>query len=174
MTDSTKGRGSDKLIGAYNRMMERVSDAFKHAGGNASPTLQHAVETAKETAVKLGELTRDEAELIGAYLKRDLHDAATHLAATGSDLSQWLRFDIGLVESRLLDMFAQAADKTKLELLQLTAPPVASNRYHTGEITGPGTLLCAACGKRLHFHVTGRIPPCAECHGTEFKRAVSR
>lgn len=175
MTDSTKqGHDGDKHIRAYNRMMERVNAAFRQAGENALPPLQRTVETAKETAVKLGELTRDEAELIGAYLKRDLHDAAAYLAATGSDLSQWLRFDIRLIENRLLEMFSQAADQTKLELLRLAAPPVSPNRYHTGEITGPGTLQCSTCNKVLHLHATGHIPPCPECHGTVFTRVAPR
>ena len=46
--------------------------------------------------------------------------------------------------------------------------------YHTGEISGPGTLLCVACGTELHLHKTGRIPPCPKCHATQFKRANTR
>ena len=42
--------------------------------------------------------------------------------------------------------------------------------YHTGEITGPGTLVCDNCGEELHFHKPSRIPPCPKCKGTSFHR----
>ena len=42
--------------------------------------------------------------------------------------------------------------------------------YHAGEITGPGTLVCAACGAEVHMHQPGHIPPCPKCHGIQFKR----
>ena len=42
--------------------------------------------------------------------------------------------------------------------------------YHTGEVTGPGTLVCAECGKELHFHKAGHIPPCPGCRGTRYRR----
>ncbi|MES9926605.1 MAG: hypothetical protein ABW158_00685, partial [Candidatus Thiodiazotropha sp. 6PDIVS] len=45
--------------------------------------------------------------------------------------------------------------------------------YHTGEVTGPGTLVCAQCGKEMHFKKTGHIPPCSGCKGTDFQRASS-
>jgi hypothetical protein len=42
--------------------------------------------------------------------------------------------------------------------------------YRTGEITGPGTLVCDNCEERLHFHKAGHIPPCPKCHGVIYHR----
>ena len=43
--------------------------------------------------------------------------------------------------------------------------------YKTGEVTSPGTLTCKGCGKELHFKSTVRIPPCPQCHKTEFRKS---
>jgi NADH pyrophosphatase NudC (nudix superfamily) len=45
-----------------------------------------------------------------------------------------------------------------------------ANEYHTGEITGIGTLFCDNCGHSLHFSKTGHIPPCPHCSHTRFHR----
>ena len=41
--------------------------------------------------------------------------------------------------------------------------------YRTGEITGPGTLLCSECGEQLHFHRPGHIPPCPKCRSNSIR-----
>lgn len=164
----------DKWIRAYERMVERVHAAIRHAGEGRLPSMQRHFDEARDKAVELGELTREEADRIAAYVQRDVEDAAQFLERGSENLSSWLRFDLQLIEERLWEMFAQVADRTSLELAalreQANAPP-ATPAYHTGEITGPGTLQCASCAKRLHFHTTARIPPCPRCHRTAFERA---
>ncbi|MEO5573020.1 MAG: zinc ribbon-containing protein [Gammaproteobacteria bacterium] len=172
----TENNTSEKLVLAYNRMMERVKAALEHAGHDTLPSVQQHIESAKKKAVELGELTREEAEKIGTYVKRDLHDAADYLTVTGKELAAWLRFDMKLVEQRVLDVFSTMVDRTRQELDKLgLRAKVAdesknTNIWHTGEVTGVGTLSCAACGQPMHFHATGRIPPCPKCYATRFRR----
>ncbi len=172
----TENNPSEKLVQAYNRMLERVKAALDHAEQDTLPSIQQHIESAKKKAVELGELTRDEAEKIGIYVRRDLHDAAQYVADTGKELASWLSFDLQLVEQRVLDLFSTMVDKTRLELDKLgLRAKVAdesknTNIWHTGEVTGVGTLSCAACGQPMHFHATGRIPPCPKCYATTFRR----
>ena len=42
--------------------------------------------------------------------------------------------------------------------------------YRTGEVTGPGTLVCDSCGESLRFHATGYIPGCPACGHTVYHR----
>jgi predicted RNA-binding Zn-ribbon protein involved in translation (DUF1610 family) len=164
----------EKQVQAYNRMMERIHDLRAGAARHGAPiSLQYALAQAKETAVKLGELTQQEADLIARYLRQDLEDAGHYLAHTGRELRDWLYVDAKLIEVKLLEMFAQAADQTRLELMQLQERARHAAERHAGEITGIGTLHCAACGQLLHFHTTGHIPPCPKCRGTIFTRAPS-
>jgi len=162
---------NQRLIHAYNRMMEHLKSAFEHIEHEARPALGHLIEVAQQKAVELGELSREEAEKIGIYIQRDIEDAAEYLAGPeAKELSDWFKFDIGLIEERLLELFSSVADKTKLELMVLEERARQAGKYHTGEITGIGTLICTQCGKEIHFHTTGHIPPCPKCHATLFTR----
>ena len=172
MTDQPQNTlQNERLIHAYNRMMERVKLTLDQAEHKTLPLLHDSIEQAKLRAMGLGELSNEEADRVGEYLKRDLQDAGGFLADTGHELRDWLLFDIELIEDRLLDMFSAVADKTRLELLALADRAARASQYHTGEITTLGTLACTDCGELLHFYGTGHIPPCPKCHNTVFVRA---
>jgi Zn finger protein HypA/HybF involved in hydrogenase expression len=171
MTNPDKKAPVDRLTDAYEEMLENVHDAMEETKDNALPGLREYLSDVREKMVEIGELTREEAEQIATYIERDIKDAATYLRETGEQLSQWWRFDVQQVENRLLDMFINVADQTKLELDRLAEQAKGATRYHTGEVTGPGTLICSHCGKALHFKQAGHIPPCPDCKGTEFQRA---
>ena len=170
MTTPDKKAPMDKLTDAYESMLEHVHDAMKQTKENTLPGLREYLSNVREKMVELGELTREEAETIAGYVERDIKDAAAYLAETGEQMSTWWRFDVQQVEDRLLEMFINVADQTKLELEKFREQARAATSYHTGEVTGPGTLVCNDCGKELHFHKTGHIPPCSGCKGTEFRR----
>ncbi len=161
----------EKLVAAYDRMMARVHALLDTAEQQAIPTLQENIEKAKQQAVELKELTQEEAEKVAHYLRRDLHDMATFLKESGQEFSTWFDFDIELIETRLFELFAKVADKTQLALTQLAVQAKLATEYHTGEITGIGTLKCTQCGTLMHFKKTSRIPPCPKCHKTVFVRS---
>ncbi|MDG4598143.1 MAG: hypothetical protein P9F75_21040 [Candidatus Contendobacter sp.] len=176
MTEPTQGK---PLARAYHRMMERVKlrlEELEQAEREALPQLRASIEHAAEKAVELGELTREEARLIGGYLKRDLEDAGQYLADTGRDLGAWLRFDVELLEDRLLDFFQRGVDQSRLEFPTFEAVEggAGSVEYRGGEITGPGTLQCKACGEPMVFHAPAAIAPCPACGGTVFVRVGAR
>lgn len=169
---SENERPDHRLISAYNRMMDRIRSAGEEADREMRPKLAYLVERAKDRAVELGELTREEAERIGDYLRRDIEDAAGYLAGEKSnEIIDWLKLDLEIVEKRLLDLFTGVADQTRFELLELERQARAASEYHTGQITGLGTLQCPECGRTMRFHETARIPPCPGCRGTRFLRA---
>jgi predicted nucleic acid-binding Zn-ribbon protein len=158
---------NERRVRAYNRMMERVKAAVEEAGHD---TLR-AIDAAKEKAIELDELTREEAERIAAYLRRDLQDAGEFLAnRERSEFSQWLHFDLELMEENILNAFLSVADQTKVEWERLAENALHADDYFTGEVIGMGTLECVACGKHMHFKQASPIPPCPACHGTAFRR----
>jgi len=173
MSDNDRST-NEKLVHAYNTMMERVKHAIEEAGEETRPKVAELVSKAQKKAIELGEVTGEEAIKIGDYLKRDLDAAADYLASEETqELIDWLKFDIELIEDRLLEAFLSVADQTKVELLALEARAAHADDYHTGEITGPGTLACTTCGKQINFHKIGHIPPCPKCHATVYKRSQS-
>jgi predicted RNA-binding Zn-ribbon protein involved in translation (DUF1610 family) len=168
MTDDKSTR--EKWLAAYDDMMVRVKTAIEEAEESTLPALRRYIQNARDTAVELEELTREEAEKIAYFLERDLEDAGRHLADSGHELGDWLRFDIGLIEDRLLDALSKAADHTRLEMLQFERDLREGPPYNAGEIAGPGTLVCDSCGGMIRFHATGYIPNCPECGHTVYHR----
>lgn len=170
MTSNQKPGPMERLVDAYSVMLERANEFIEQAEEQAKPAFDNAVERARQTAHDLGELTREESRLVADYLKRDMHDVARHLAESRQELSEWFRFDVKQIESRMWEMFAAAADKTSLELMRLAGMARKQAVYRTGEVTGPGTLACDACGEQVNFDRPGAIPPCPRCHGEVFHR----
>ena len=166
-TDNEKHQpyATDKLIEAYDQMLERAKEFTE-------TTVQKPMEKAMETAIELGELTRDEAERVYMYLRRDMEETAHHLSESGKELRDWFRFDMEQVESRMLETFSRLVDYSRVELARMSGKLKVEETWHTGEISGIGTLACVECGTEIHFHKTGHIPPCPKCHGTIYKRGA--
>ncbi|MCK5524654.1 MAG: zinc ribbon-containing protein [Thiomargarita sp.] len=161
---------TDNLIPAYQKMMTRVEETQKHS---TTKTLQQHIEAAIDRAVELEELSREEAERIGDYLRRDLHDAADFIVKTEQALADWIRFDLELIEERLLEMFSLMVDQTQQELETLAECARQATEWHSGEMTVLGTLFCESCDHVVHFHQPDYIPVCPNCGATRFKRAIN-
>jgi rubrerythrin len=150
-------------------MMTRVEQKHQES---ATTSLQAHIEAAKEQAVALNELSREEAEHIGDYLRRDLQDAAEFIISTEQALTDWMRFDLALVEESLLDMFSLMVDKSRSELDNLAESARLATEWQSGEITALGTLACEKCGHSLRFPKPDYIPACPNCGATRFKREI--
>jgi hypothetical protein len=155
---------------AYETMLERSANEFRKLEKKTGPVLHSLIDNAKEKAVELEELTEEEAAKLASYLKRDLSDAAFYISEHGKELKDWLGFEDSLLAAELLDMFLQAANPSTVEMNELNLELAASLLYKTGEVTGPGALVCDGCGEILHFHKAGHIPPCPRCHKTSYHR----
>lgn len=160
-------------VHGYERMLGQVREAISHWRDDAGPRLHYALTSARDHLVEIGELSRDEAERIAGWLRRDIEEAADYTARSESDLADWLQMDRQLIESWLWDQFSAVADQTRLELKPIETTPGEPAPYHTGEIAGPGTLICRDCGETLRFERAGHIPPCPQCRGSLFTRPVS-
>jgi len=161
----------DVLAKAYEKLYQSAATDM-HKLKDTSVGLKHVLEQAKDKAADLDELTEEDAAKLVEWLQRDLQDAINYLTENGRDLKDWLGFETALLEGELFYMFLDVADKTTVELQQFKND-AEHPEYHTGEITGPGTLTCDECGERLHFYKAGKIPPCPKCHATVFHRSTS-
>ncbi|MBK1644209.1 hypothetical protein CKO25_05985 [Thiocapsa imhoffii] len=173
MSEHDQDKTTDKLVDAYERMLKQAHDTIEKTQEQTGPRLREILEKTRDNMVELGELTREEAHKVSEYIQRDIEDAANYLAETGEDIRDWWRFDLQLIEQRLMDAFAKVADQTSLQLAQWAENARQLSLYQAGEITGPGTLVCDRCGSETHFVKTGRIPPCADCGSLTFKRRAN-
>ena len=170
MTKPTHNDPIDALGAAYEMMYERAAENLYSTEKKSAQLLHKLIDEARDKAVELKELSEDDAAKLADWLKRDLDDTVNYLSETGLELKDWLGFETALLESTMLDLMLKAADKTTVELLTMKDYARQPHAYHTGEITGPGTLVCDQCGEKLHFHRAGKIPPCPKCHATTFHR----
>ena len=170
-------KSASHLISAYNQMMNEMQGAFEQAAAN-DMTLQKALELAKHQAVQLGEVTAEEAYEIGEYIKRDINDAAEYMMESSAEFYDWLLLDIEIIERKVMELFLSVADHTRIELEQFKKTSPLSNQvlaeqipvYKSGEITGPGTLICENCGKVKPFLSSDEISNCERCGHNRFIR----
>ncbi len=107
--------------------------------------------------------------MVRTTVRRDLQALTRYRRQGGTDVKGWLGEAADRLERGLLTLIERAADPALTEWLVWQAE-LERLPYHTGEVTGPGVLVCDQCGERLHFARPARIPPCPKCHGTTFHR----
>ena len=161
-------------------MMQEMRDALEQTEPS-DMSLQKALDMAKHQAVELGVITTDEAHEISEYIKRDINDAAEYMMDSSAEFYDWLMLDIEVIERKVIDLFLSVADHTRIELEQFrrTVPDAGVGAksdekqipvYKSGEITGPGTLICESCGKIKPFLSSDEITDCSQCGHSRFIR----
>lgn len=150
---------------AYDMLLTKALKKAHHSGA----VVHQVIAEIRGDIVALNKFSEDEVDKLETYVKRDLADAAQYLDKTGKELKGWLGFDVALLQQEFWQRFSEAADQTTKVLYQLKLQ-AAIAAYHTGELTGLGTLVCDQCGEKLHFHKPGHIPPCPKCNSTQFHR----
>ncbi|MEY4717507.1 MAG: hypothetical protein RL563_125 [Pseudomonadota bacterium] len=160
--------GDNKLTKAYDDLMEHLYEAMD----GTLHSVADALDAAKEKTSALGGHTQEEINRIADALMRDVEHIATSPApeAENESLSEWLKFDIELLENFALDAFMSIADKTRVKLAALEMDAKQYHPYASGDVTAPGTLTCDGCGKQIAFKSTSVIPECPACKGTAFTR----
>lgn len=153
---------SEKLLNTYHGMIDHIKDLWHSAEEKALPTLSENIEKAADKASELGELTKEEAEKIGGYIKRDLEQAGDYLSEyvekNGPQLKNWIKDELSFAEVEFAEMFANLADKTRIELDALAERARQVGVWHTGEITNVGVLYCQKCDEVLHFKNRDTFP----------------
>ena len=172
MDKSTK----DKLVKAYHQFVEIASesmDVLKEQIDDKKPVVLHALDKAKATIHDLGELSREEAELVREFVLKDLYSAGRVLKEEGREIADWLRMDALYLEDRVLDRISHLGNQTAEELHHIEEMATEFGEWRTGEITGAGTLVCNACGQHIHFDKPGHIPPCPKCGDSHYHRETT-
>lgn len=157
----------DILGRIYENLYEDSVAAFRNSEKKTSETLHVLIDEAGDLIAAAEELTSEQINEVSGYVKRDIDDLALFLSKTGNDLSDWLGFELELLETKVIDQLFEAVDPSTISLLSLKEQAAT---LHTGQITGPGVLTCDACGEQLHYYKAGRIPPCPKCRKTEYHR----
>lgn len=169
--DKTKA-DDERLILGYERLLQRTEHILTSAAARSEDALGQAIDAAREKAIELGELSREEVDKVHEFITRDLYDVGQHLVMEEREIADWLHLSLLVVEKSVLSRFTLLAQAAKLEFKHLKKARQRLGEWHTGEITTIGTLSCKCCGEQVHFNRTARIPPCPKCHATVYERIV--
>lgn len=165
MSDEKQKSEEHADVGLYQKMADRAAELMKEG----RRTLDEALKKSSEEISSGGDYTREQAEKIGSFLRRDLTEVGKKAKQARDSVIEAVephRMVAGVQSglSKLLrtaaDVLSDVADKSEHGL-----------EFKTGEVTSPGTLTCKDCGKEMHFKSTVRIPPCAQCHKTVFRKS---
>ncbi|WP_207063350.1 zinc ribbon-containing protein [Motiliproteus sp. SC1-56] len=177
MSDTSSDRKPDrpehsaKAPEIYNRLLERVYLSVEGLEEKSWPFIKRKIEEAAEVELAAEEMTREEMDLLQAYLKRDLKDLGAFAHKTGEGLAAWLKFDLNVLEQRVADMLGSLADRTRIDYTELQQRlDHGPEDYLAGEVAGVGTLRCLDCGSLVSLHRTAVLEPCHDCGCHYFHR----
>ncbi len=165
MSDEKQKPEEHEDVGLYQKLADRTAEIL----AEGKKTLDGALKKASDEITSGGEYSREQAEKISAYLRRDLSEVGKKaLQARDAVLAavEPHRVVAGM-QSGLAKLLSTAADV----LSELAGKSEQGLEFKTGEVTSPGTLTCKDCGKEMHFKATVRIPPCPQCHKTVFRKS---
>ena len=176
MTAPERSHLSGKALEVYDRMLARVQSRLNELQEASLETLEGEVRKAVEVEYELEEMTREEADLLGEYLQRDLQHLMHFVEETGEGLKEWLQLDIALLEHELSDRLLSVADKTLVDTLELRQKleNQEAGHYISGEVATAGMFQCLNCHHMRCLTATSHLEPCEACGSHYYERVTSR
>lgn len=162
MTEENGQHREQEEVGLYEKLTTRTADLLDEG----KKTFEEALKKAKEELASAGDFSREHADRIGEYVRRDLMDTTRKAGESVKKAVDPQRLAAG-VQSAFSRILSSAAGT----LTELAERSEKSLEYKTGEITSPGTLTCKECSAEMHMTKTTRIPPCPKCHKTFFRKS---
>lgn len=156
---------------AYDRILDRLRGSLDDAGLTTWESLQARIREVVELEMAAEEMTRDELDLLSAYVERDLKSLGYYAHETGEGIAAWLHFDLNVLEQTLIKRLWDLADQTRVqhELLREQLSH-SETEYVAGEVSLPGLFRCSQCGEEQRLLKTSHLQPCARCSAVLFER----
>lgn len=162
MNDQNDKREEQEEVGLYEKLASRTADLLEEG----KKTFDEALKKAKEELSSAGDFSREQADKLGEYVRRDLKENAEKAKEAVIKAVEPQRVAVG-VQSAFTRILTSAAET----LTELAEKSEKALEFKTGEITSPGTLTCKECDAEMHMTKTTRIPPCPKCHKTVFRKS---
>lgn len=155
----------------YDRVLLRLANDLKQNEATSWDLLQEKIRDAVELELAAEEMTRDELDLLNAYLQRDLKRLGYFVHEAGEGLAAWLKFDLNALEYTFAEQLKLIADRTRIDQEELRER-LAHDEHHymAGELATVGTLKCVACEAELVLTKTTKLVECEQCSGRLFER----
>jgi hypothetical protein len=152
----------EQEVGLYEKLATRTADILE----DGKKTIDEALKKAKDEMASAGDYSREQADKIGNYVRRDLMENASKARDAVFKAMEPHRLAAGMQSA-----FSRILTSTAETLSDLAAKAEKNLEYHTGEVTSAGTLTCKGCNGEIHMKRATRIPPCPKCHKTIFRKS---
>jgi len=152
-------------VGFYEKLAARTAELLE----SGRRSLDEALKKAGDELTAAGEFSREQAEKIGGYVRRDLASLAGQAEKARDAVKK--AADPARVAAGAQSVLARILKGAAETLGELAARTEKQLEHRTGEVTSPGTLTCTSCGAEMRFTATVRIPPCPKCHQTLFRKS---
>lgn len=162
MTEQNEPKNEQEEVGLYEKLAARTADLIEEG----KKTFEEALKKAKDELASAGDFSREQADRMGEYVRRDLKQNADKAREAVMKAIEPQRLAAG-AQSAFSRILTSAAET----LSELAERSEKSLEYRTGEITSAGTLTCKECEAEMHMTKTTRIPPCPKCHKTVFRKS---
>lgn len=162
MNDQNDKQDEHEEVGLYEKLASRTADLLDEG----KKTFDEALKKAKEELSNAGDFSREQADKLGEYVRRDLKANADKAKVAVKKAVEPQRLAAGVQSA-----FSRILTTTAETLTELAERSEKTLEYKTGEITSPGTLTCKDCDAEMHMTKTTRIPPCPKCHKTIFRKS---
>ncbi|EXJ09374.1 MULTISPECIES: zinc ribbon-containing protein [Nitrincola] len=160
-----------KMSRIYDRVLDRIRHQLDEAGYQTWESVQATIRDAIELEMAAEEMTRDEIDLLSAYIERDLKQIGYYAHETGEGIAAWLNFDLNALEQTMVKRLWELADQTRVqhELLREQLSH-SETEYLAGEVTVPGRLRCLNCNEEQVLIQSSSLQPCSACGAVIFVR----
>ncbi|MGH1461643.1 MAG: zinc ribbon-containing protein [Neptuniibacter sp.] len=172
--DQNNDKKNNLASADYDRVLLRLTKDLKSTDSHSWDLLQEKIHDAVELELAAEEMTRDEMDLLKAYLFRDLKKLGYYAHETGEGIAAWLKFDLNALEQAFVEQLKHIADQTRIGHEELRERlDHDEDQYLSGELATVGTLECLNCGEQLSLQKTEKLDVCSKCQGKFFKRISS-
>ncbi|MDQ6973940.1 MAG: NADP-dependent isocitrate dehydrogenase [Mariprofundaceae bacterium] len=156
---------SDEETGQFDDLAHKFQEEFEAGADKTSEFAQSALEIAREKLTAAGRFTEEQGQKLKVFMENDFSRIATTMKDDAKEKLNPARLGTGALSS--IASLLQAAGSAISDMGEKTEESLICR---SGDITSAGRLTCKSCGHVLEFKKTGRIPPCPECHTTEFTK----
>lgn len=165
MAENNEENSEQEEIGLYEKIIARTEELL----GSGRKNLDDALKRAGDDLSSAGNFTREQAEKISDFVKRDIQhaiDSADKGRETVKEAVDPKRVAVGAHS-----LFSKILSNTAETLSGWAKKSEQHLEFKTGEVTSPGALTCKNCGEAIHMKKTAKIPPCPKCHQTIYRKS---
>ncbi len=165
MTDNNKQNNDQDDVSLYEKIVSQTEELL----GSGRKTLDEALKRAGDDLASAGTFTREQAEKISAFVKRDIQHVVDSTSKGKTNMKEAV--DPKRISVGAQSIFSRILSSTAETLNDWAKKSEQNLEFKTGEVTSPGSLTCKNCGEVIHMKKTAKIPPCPKCHHTVYRKS---